>query len=582
MSNFKLQEWEAVATIAIRRWANEESTELNEQIEQEIYQAVYAAQMSESLNEIVWQHLFIEGVRDQAGYYESRLMGIQWQRVVHPKYIRGDGYHPFRSMIKEPEGESTIQEMTIATAHRLEGSVQKSRPKKDGIFFSKSGDGVMQGSFQIHAPYKKAEFAGGVFFVFDEVAQLPASYSGFSFVKHAWSSKCTTSQEGIVVLIEGREYKWKFFPTLEVRIQHGMSEGQLVLGAPDIAIPITGEVSRTAQGLRYHRERYGRKEHKPEDLTLLSSLTFYSHLYTTSPIPQDIMADSATWVYEKEGNCYVLPLPYVNQEYDIKDRDPCPQIISAKASYVYSDGTLAVMKEDHKLWDLVGGSVEEGETPEQALDREIKEEMGLTVSAVKIGISRRYEAGALYTTHLYQLDENSVQDPRFYSHASVPCVPWVVKFAEIFRKSERGKLRAPKSIKPIIRDQGIIQHYIAMPAFKQFLDLIRLHPRLLTSDTVQVEKAFFSPFGDVYTHHQIGRSRKGLYFSLNREMVPLDFMCLYALKNCENAVNLPFGLSRKTYNSWVLNRSSVSKCFMCRNDTVVYPRLICEQCMAFI
>lgn len=40
-------------------------------------------------------------------------------------------------------------------------------------------------------------------------------------------------------------------------------------------------------------------------------------------------------------------------------------------------------------WDLIGGHIEEGETPEEALIREVKEELGITLDEFRF--FRRYE-----------------------------------------------------------------------------------------------------------------------------------------------------------------------------------------------
>ena len=54
-----------------------------------------------------------------------------------------------------------------------------------------------------------------------------------------------------------------------------------------------------------------------------------------------------------------------------------------------SKGELLLYKRDNKpgipfpgYWDLIGGHIEEGETPKEALDREIKEELGTEIHGI--------------------------------------------------------------------------------------------------------------------------------------------------------------------------------------------------------
>jgi 8-oxo-dGTP diphosphatase len=55
---------------------------------------------------------------------------------------------------------------------------------------------------------------------------------------------------------------------------------------------------------------------------------------------------------------------------------------------IVSDGQIVLIKKARGpyqgLWDLPGGSIEEGESPEQALIREVAEETGLDLSKVSV------------------------------------------------------------------------------------------------------------------------------------------------------------------------------------------------------
>lgn len=56
-----------------------------------------------------------------------------------------------------------------------------------------------------------------------------------------------------------------------------------------------------------------------------------------------------------------------------------PHYLSAKA-LVVRDGKLLLAKQEDGRWELPGGGVEPGETPTQAVIREVQEECGLTAT----------------------------------------------------------------------------------------------------------------------------------------------------------------------------------------------------------
>lgn len=59
-----------------------------------------------------------------------------------------------------------------------------------------------------------------------------------------------------------------------------------------------------------------------------------------------------------------------------------PQVISSVKALLRHEGKFLMLKEVlHKgdIWDLPGGKIEYGEAPEEALHREVKEELGLEI-----------------------------------------------------------------------------------------------------------------------------------------------------------------------------------------------------------
>lgn len=53
--------------------------------------------------------------------------------------------------------------------------------------------------------------------------------------------------------------------------------------------------------------------------------------------------------------------------------------VSAKGILINSEGKVLLLKNDRNTWELPGGRLEPGEQPEQALVREIEEELGIAV-----------------------------------------------------------------------------------------------------------------------------------------------------------------------------------------------------------
>lgn len=96
-------------------------------------------------------------------------------------------------------------------------------------------------------------------------------------------------------------------------------------------------------------------------------------------------------------------------------------------------------------WDLIGGHVEEGETPEEALIREVKEELNIDLK--EYTFYKKYECltGDAYENIKYiysgkinlPLEEITLLEgerPQFFSRDEIP----VVKFANILKRVGPG------------------------------------------------------------------------------------------------------------------------------------------------
>ncbi len=92
-------------------------------------------------------------------------------------------------------------------------------------------------------------------------------------------------------------------------------------------------------------------------------------------------------------------------------------------------------------WDLIGGHVEEGETPEEALIREVKEELGITLDEFRFFRMYECRTGDAYPNEKYifagRIDipiENITlyegERPQYFKISEIP----YVNFANILRE----------------------------------------------------------------------------------------------------------------------------------------------------
>lgn len=79
---------------------------------------------------------------------------------------------------------------------------------------------------------------------------------------------------------------------------------------------------------------------------------------------------------------------------------------------VFSEGQVILLKNERNEWELPGGKLEPGETPQECLAREIAEELGLAVTVGPILDCWVYEitphVSVYISTYLCQLEDNIV------------------------------------------------------------------------------------------------------------------------------------------------------------------------------
>jgi len=105
----------------------------------------------------------------------------------------------------------------------------------------------------------------------------------------------------------------------------------------------------------------------------------------------------------------------------------CLYRVSAKALVLNDKSEILLCQEHTGVWDLPGGGIDHGETPHQALKREVMEEMGVEVLEIAkrptLFLSVHTDLGywgsnVLYQTKLANLDitpSNECQKVAFYS-----------------------------------------------------------------------------------------------------------------------------------------------------------------------
>ncbi|PSL07958.1 NUDIX hydrolase [Cecembia rubra] len=91
----------------------------------------------------------------------------------------------------------------------------------------------------------------------------------------------------------------------------------------------------------------------------------------------------------------------------------CFYRVSVKALILDDQKRFLLLKEENGFWELPGGGLDFGESPQQGITRELMEEMGLKVSYISehplyffptINPKNQYIVNAVYETKVHHLD----------------------------------------------------------------------------------------------------------------------------------------------------------------------------------
>lgn len=88
-------------------------------------------------------------------------------------------------------------------------------------------------------------------------------------------------------------------------------------------------------------------------------------------------------IIQVESNVFWLPIP--NEVAIIQTNElPPEELISSAVALVFDGNHLLMTKLKARGWDVPGGHIEMGETPEEAMRREVYEETGVTLGAMRL------------------------------------------------------------------------------------------------------------------------------------------------------------------------------------------------------
>jgi 8-oxo-dGTP diphosphatase len=126
----------------------------------------------------------------------------------------------------------------------------------------------------------------------------------------------------------------------------------------------------------------------------------------------------------------------------------CFYRISVKALVLNDEGKFLLLKEHNEFWELPGGGLDFNETPQECIERELKEEMGVGAKYIAdkpsyfftvLNRKGQWIANAVYETQIESLDftpSHECMEIGFFSPeeaTALQLLPNVQKFVEILQ-----------------------------------------------------------------------------------------------------------------------------------------------------
>lgn len=132
--------------------------------------------------------------------------------------------------------------------------------------------------------------------------------------------------------------------------------------------------------------------------------------------------------------------------------EPCYYRVSVKALITGEGGRFLLAKESDGTWDLLGGGLEHDENPVEAIEREVSEETGLTVTHVsptpKYFVTALkpsadvYMANVIFEVTVKDLEDftpsDECQELRYFNADEARAerlLPWAEKFVNAYNPS---------------------------------------------------------------------------------------------------------------------------------------------------